>query len=377
MRIPKHRKHVTGQGTVRLQGIDYYTGKWGTEKAEKKYKQLIATYLASAGRPLKGNEQPTVGLVLGRYQKHAEQHFGEKSGQYARVKLAVLAALEEHLHTPAPEFKALALERVRDHMISLNWRCGFVNSCIGVIKSAFKWGARVELIDGNVYQNLRILAKLKNGQSGVKESRKIRPVCEDSVRKTLDELRPTVQAMVGVQLLAGMRPVEVCLMRWADCSHDGRDTDGTTYPGVWIYRPRSHKTQHHDFDRVIFLGPKAQALLLPFRHRPSEEFLFSPHEAVKSFLESQDRLFRPGRSRSPGKMYRTSSYGHAIKKACARAGVTPWSPNQLRHLCATRIRSKYTPDHARIVLGHKLPGVTGVYAEDDLMKAALVAREMG
>jgi hypothetical protein len=28
---------------------------------------------------------------------------------------------------------------------------------------------------------------------------------------------------------------------------------------VWEYHPTSHKTEHHDRDRIIFIGPKAQA----------------------------------------------------------------------------------------------------------------------
>jgi hypothetical protein len=33
---------------------------------------------------------------------------------------------------------------------------------------------------------------------------------------------------------------------------------------VWTYRPRRHKNQHRGLERVIFVGPRAQEVLLPF-----------------------------------------------------------------------------------------------------------------
>ena len=45
---------------------------------------------------------------------------------------------------------------------------------------------------------------------------------------------------------------------------------------IWEYRPSSHKTEHHDKKRVIFVGPKAQAVLFPYLERDAEVFCFSP-----------------------------------------------------------------------------------------------------
>jgi hypothetical protein len=38
----------------------------------------------------------------------------------------------------------------------------------------------------------------------------------------------------------------------------------TSDPSSWVYRPGRHKTEHHERDRYIFLGPKAQVVLRPF-----------------------------------------------------------------------------------------------------------------
>jgi len=56
--------------------------------------------------------------------------------------------------------------------------------------------------------------------------------------------------MVRLQRLTGMRPQEVVELRSSDI--DMRD------PSCWAYRPYRHKGEHHEKDRTVFIGPKAQ-----------------------------------------------------------------------------------------------------------------------
>jgi integrase len=175
--------------------------------------------------------------------------------------------------------------------------------------------------------------------------------------------------MVQLQRLAGMRPGEVVIMR--PC-----DIDCT--PGkAWIYRPDSHKTEHHGIRRAIFLGPQAQEVLKPFLERAPGAYLFSPREAVEGFLLRHGRRVRHGKGRRPGDRYKVTSYDKAVTKACKRAGVPRWAPNQLRHTRATELRRDYGLDTARAVLGHASPAVTEVYAELDATKAAEVMGRIG
>jgi integrase len=87
------------------------------------------------------------------------------------------------------------------------------------------------------------------------------------------------------------------------------------------------------------------------------------------------------------------SYEHAIAEACTKADakahkehpgppkdtalVPHWHPNQLRHTKATEIRREAGLDAARVVLGHRTPAVTEVYAELDTRKAAEVMARIG
>jgi integrase len=79
-------------------------------------------------------------------------------------------------------------------------------------------------------------------------------VADVVVESTSDYLPYVVADMVRFQRLTGCRPGEVCILRPFDLDMTG---------DVWLYRPESHKTEHHDRDRIVAIGPKAQDILRP------------------------------------------------------------------------------------------------------------------
>ncbi len=94
-----------------------------------------------------------------------------------------------------------------------------------------------------------------------------------------------------------------------------------------------------------------------------------------------------GRKRLPGERYTTASYGRAVLRACRRFNVRAkregrpeletWSPNQLRHAYATRIRREFGLEAAQVVLGHATADVTQIYAEKDFQHALRIADSVG
>lgn len=105
-----------------------------------------------------------------------------------------------------------------------------------------------------------------------------------------------LQDMVLVQYFGGMRPSEMLIMRPCDIEFAG---------DIWKYVPTHHKNEKKDLPRLIFLGPKAQAILQPHLQElgaKSTEYIFSPiraHEMLsrrlratrktKSSLSSKER----------------------------------------------------------------------------------------
>jgi integrase len=230
-------------------------------------------------------------------------------------------------HTLAKAFAPLALKAVREWMIHGDWTRGYVNSCVGCIKRMFKWGVENELVPPSVYHGLLAVSGLKRGRTEARETKSIRPVEDCVVRAVLPFLGPTVRAMVQVQWLSSMRPGEVILMRPCDIDQKGK---------TWVYRPESHKTEHHDIERVIFLGPQAQDVLKPFLFRGPNDYLFSPREVMVAFRARQrqerrtkvqpiqmDRKKRNPR-KWPGERYTTDSYRRAIERACHVAFPFPF-----------------------------------------------------
>jgi integrase len=238
------------------------------------------------------------------------------------------------------------------------------------------------MVPASVYHGLQAVEGLRKGRSQARETKPVRPVADDHVRAVLPFLLPPVRAMVEVQRLAGMRPGEVVIMRPCDIERGGGKT--------WVYRPKIHKTEHHDISRVVFLGPRAQEMLRPFLEgRDPEAYLFSPREGMEMFRQELRRLRKtrvqpsqrdrrlPRPRKRPGVRYTVESYDRAIAKACNRAGVPRWTPNQLRHTKATEIRREAGLDAARAVLGHRSPTITETYAEIDGNKAAEIMARLG
>lgn len=54
-----------------------------------------------------------------------------------------------------------------------------------------------------------------------------------------------------------------------------------------------------------------------------------------------------------------------------------WHPHQLRHNAATELRKEFGLETARIILGHRSPAVTTIYAEQDRQKALEAMERVG
>jgi integrase len=284
-------------------------------------------------------------------------------------------------HTVARGFGPLALRAVRDAMVNAGLSRAVVNARVNRVRRVFKWAASFELVPASVYEALRTVAGLQKGRSGAPEGDGVKPVAEEHVMATLPFLPAPVRAMAELQLLTGMRVGEVVVMRAIDVTMSGL---------VWTYRPGRHKNKHRGCDRVIHLGPKAQAVIKPFLGTNLEAYLFSPRAATEAMRarRAADRKTRRtpsqlGRNpkarpkRAPGARYRRHSYRQAVRRACSQANVLAWSPLQLRHTAATLIRARYGLEAAKAILGHSRVETSQIYAERDLGKARAVMADIG
>jgi integrase len=394
-RVPSYRLHKpTNQAIVVICGKTYYLGRFGSEQSRTEYNRLIAEWLAmgAKARPSASSNaaQPdlTVSELILAYWGHVQSYYskdGKPTSEVDTVRQALRPVRELYGHTTAAKFGPLALKACQDAMIAKGWARTYINRQINRGRRMFAWAVSCELLPATVHQALITVPGLRKGRSAAKEKPPVAPVPEGIVDKTLEHLLPTVAAMVRLQRLTGMRPQEVVGIRMIDVD--------MTDPTCWIYRPARHKTQHHGRDRVIFLGPRAQAILRPLLPLDVSAHIFCPKQTVaergvrqratrktpmwKSHLARQaaKRKVRP--QRPPGDSYTVGSYRKAIRRACLMAGVQTWHPHQLRHTAATTIRGRFGLEAAQAVLGHSELGTTQVYAERNLTAARAVMSEIG
>jgi integrase len=148
---------------------------------------------------------------------------------------------------PVNEFGPLKLIEVRDSMIRLDWSRNLINQRVGRIKRMFKWAVSRQSVSPIIYQGLITVEGLKRGRCAARETEKRRPVEERYVYDILPYTTPVVAAMIELQLLTGMRPGELVIMRPCDIDRSGK---------VWHYTPAHHKTQYRGDERIISIGPR-------------------------------------------------------------------------------------------------------------------------
>ena len=275
---PRYRRHrPSGQAVVTLDGHDHYLGIYGSKISRLEYDRLVGQWIANGRRsPTVAATVPDLTIVelTAAYMQHAATYYrdadGNPTSELSALKLPLGVLVRLYGRTPAAAFGPLAMEAVRNEMIAKGWGRASINAHVGRLRRMFKWAVARELLPVTVHQSLTTVAGLRAGRTAARETGAIKPVPEAAVEATLPFLSPTVAAMVRVQLLTGARPGEVCSMRTGDLDRSG---------DVWRYRPAKHKTQHHGHSREIQIGPKAQAVLIPFLRTDPTAFLFSPAEA--------------------------------------------------------------------------------------------------
>lgn len=330
-----------------------------------------------ATRQDRGGAGATVDDICGAYLKHTEIYY-RTSGEASTCACALRVFRELHGQRCINELIHTDMLRVRDALIRRDLARTSINKYIAIISNRLiPWALDEGLIPATTAHELSQVKPLKRNRSEARECEPVRPIDDFTIGKTIEAMMPNTADMVRVHRLTGMRPDELCMMRWEDID--------TSYE-PWIYRPRSHKNEWRGKPRVILIGKKARAIL--DKHRETL-YPFSPVAAVYERMQELRRnAVSPARySRAnedaairPREHWDTSSYTKTIQRACRRANVPLWSANQLRHTFATEVRRKYGLDACRAVLGHSDGGgVTDRYSrealEDEIIRNAQSAVE--
>jgi integrase len=409
--LPAYRLHKqSGQAVVTLNGRDHLLGKHDSAASRAEYNRLLAEWIAADRRAPVKDGTLTVSELLKAFKNHAQSYYGT-SREEEHYRHALRPLRKMYGDTDAAVFGPLKLKALRETMIDgdrvklaklgeMAWSRNYANRQISRIKHVFKWGVEYELIPASVHHALSAVAGLRYGRTDARETEPVQPVADEIVDATLPHLSNVVRTMVQVQRLTGARPGEVCAMKIGEIDRSGP---------VWSYRLPKHKTAHLGNDRIVQIGPKAQAVLSPFLMKlDPTAHVFSPAAAKEEMKQRRadarktplscgnkpgsNRQRRPGRL--AGEFYIVASYRRAIARACDDAFPAPaemvkpeeirqwrcdrrWHPHQLRHSAATQIRAAFGIEAAQHTLGHKKIDITAMYAEKNAAVARQVAAQIG
>ena len=223
VRVPKYRLHKpTGQALVEIRGQRIYLGKHGSPASHEKYRRLIAELMSGQPVPPPAADAApllTIDRLVLQYYRHCQRYYvkeGVATDEVAAVRAALRRLRGLYGGTPAEAFGPKAFKLLRESLCQEGLSRKYVNDSMARIRRMFRWA---------------------------------------------------VADMVRLQRITGMRPAEVCQLRPGEIDRTGE---------VWLYRPRSHKTQHCGRERNVPLGPRAQAIVLRYLARDAADYCFRP-----------------------------------------------------------------------------------------------------
>ena len=336
------------------------------------------------------SEYRTVREVCDWFVKYSAEYY-RGGGEANTCALAARYFADVHGSRQIGELVHTDMLAVRDAMLRSDRLCRqTVNRYMQVLsRRMMPWALDAGFIRAATKVELSQVQPLKRGRSTARECAPIREASDAAVEATCAELTPHVAAMVRVHRLTGMRPGELCAMR-------REDIDRTSTP--WVYRPPRHKNDWRGEwgqPRAICIGPRAREILSGLWGDALTGHLFSPLRSMAEWLAAKraartspfypcrDEAYsraKPNPARKPGESFDPCSYNQAVERACEKAGVEKWSPNQLRHSFATEVRRKFGLEACRAVLGHSMgAAVTDRYSyaaiEDEIIAKARDAVE--
>lgn len=280
-------------------------------------------------------QEVTVAMLVARVLDWASARY-KGGNEAANLKCAARDLLALFADRLARDFKPLDLEQLQGYLVRKGHTRSGINKRIGLVRRIFSRGVAMGLIDATILVGLKTISPLRMGDAPESSTRGA--VDDETIAATLKHLPPVLQALVKFQRLTGCRPGEACRVSMGEVTREG--------PNFWVYRPAKHKGAWRGKAREVILGPNVIELLTPWL-RADGLPLFSPKQ-------TSPNPSAPRKTRAIGDAFRVSSYTHAIAKACGKAGVPVWSPNQLRKARGQQVRNTLGLEASAAALGHSV-----------------------
>jgi integrase len=396
---------------VNYQRKQFYLGPWDVEndcpspQAQQRLTDLIALWktdpTANTAAP-----KPEFKLLIELWADWRDSPECQQSDNVDRAERYLFGDGKQpgpHRATRASEFRGAELRGFQRYLCDMRnpktkeriLARGTVLTCVRAIRKCFAWG----LIGGHIkydqYRELELVEPPSKGQ--VRENGKRHAVQWETVEPVLSLLSNQLASMLRLLWYTGARPSELKSMKCGHIQRTGtiQAASGVLLDldtlGVWAAVLREHKTDGGDYDRVIFFGPKSQAILQGLiDHQSPEVAVFRPKDATaENIALARSRRTPTGKGmigyvrkgdaaiKKPGDHYHPETLAKVIKMVCQRHKLKLFTPYQVRHAVGVLVQQRWGREASRVFLGHHVGGVTERYAGSDLDRAAKVAAEWG
>ena len=232
-----YRLHkASGQAFVELDGRRFYLGKYGSKASRDEYERRVAEYLANGRKlpPTKMKAGITCQELAVQFLEWAEEYFMSQPKSFNHARKAMEFLVKHYGRESVDNFAPTSLVFIQKKLVEHGYARQMVNRYVGIIKQAFKHGAKFGWANPQTSYALQVVDNLKKGRTKAHEYRDIKPVDPDVFEKTLTELPKRVADMARVQHLCVMRPQDVCNLRTCDIDQTG---------DVWLFRPHTDPSQ--------------------------------------------------------------------------------------------------------------------------------------
>jgi integrase len=370
---PLKRHKRTGQAYCRwsLGGREHwrYFGDAGTPEAAAAYRRFQMEWAARGAPPPPAGDSLFVCELAEQYLAHVDRYYvkdGKPTSERHTQRAAIGVLAELYPDVRVVEFRASHLRAVVAAMVARGWSRKTINGHKWRVTNCFSWGVGQDLVPPDVPARLAHVENLERGRTTAPEYPKVGSAPVADVEATIPHLHPqparqaVLEAMVRTHLLIGCRPHELCAM-----AADKIDT--RSHGDLWCFSYSAHKNLHREQSAAvkrIWIGARAQAVM-------------------RTHLDTAGAAGRVWVLPPVGKGKRATPvsrglYGRLVAAACKRAGVTPWTPHQLRHTRATEVERVYESNKAAAAaIGDTERVAAEVYVDANDAVARRIARELG
>lgn len=400
---------------------DFYLGKYDDPEAERRYRQLINSYLADDVLTPPEGDELTMSYIYNRYLdtlegvnrsdvnnakrclRYALECFGEglKVSDFSdeTKTIRVLTTYQQYLLSIAKETRTEPTGKVYGvqsakagqpvyKVVKRPWTYTGINRIVKNWIAILRWACRQGLLPFAIYRVLDALKPL-NARSGLQRSPEAQAVDDDVLLAVMPYMTPTVREMVQIQRGTGMRAKEVCDLLVGDIDKTGDQ---------WRVKTDRHKTSAHlRYRYFAFSIAETEILRRRCEGKSDDQHVFSQRENFTEFWDANQASRKsPMYKKERRTRQRTAktrlnrihdyfterSYAQSIRTAVNRAkkagvDVGTIAPKSIRHAAYTEYSAKYGVELASKNAGHTSPRMADVYDHSLRMAAEKLASERG